>query len=111
MLPSRELLPLLSVLYQLLAEQRRGERGTYVLRCLKEVAQCQARYPDRSLVHRTELCRLWARVWALALRGVSSPQTEMLSLDLLSCVVQGGLISVDRELWKLLSGSTCKPSL
>lgn len=110
MLPGRELVLLLSVLYQLLAEQRRGERGPYLLRCLKEVARCQARYPERVQVHRTELGRLWGRVWALAVRGVSSPQTEALGLDLLSSVVHGGLISTDRELWKLFSGSACKPS-
>ncbi|XP_076591459.1 serine-protein kinase ATM isoform X1 [Chaetodon auriga] len=110
MVPGQELVPLLSVLYQLLAEQRRGERGPYVLRCLSEVARCQARYPERAQVHSTELGRLWGRVWALALRGVSSPQTEALSLDLLSAVVHGGLINMDRELWKLFSGSACKPS-
>lgn len=110
MLPGQELVPLLSVLYQLLAERRRGERGPYVLRCLKEVARCQARYPERAQVQRTELGRLWGRVWSLALRGVSSPQTEALSLDLLSSVVHGGLISMDRELWKLFSGSACKLS-
>ncbi|XP_070685735.1 serine-protein kinase ATM [Pempheris klunzingeri] len=110
LVPGRELLPLLSVLVQLLAEQRKGERGPYVLRCLREVARCQARYPERAQVHRTELGRLWGRVWALALRGVSSPQAEALSLDLLSSIVHGGLINVDRELWKLFSGSACKPS-
>lgn len=110
MLPGRELILLLSVLHQLLAEQRRGERGPYVLRCLKEVARCQARYPERATVHRMELGRLWGRVWALALRGVSSPQTEALSLDLLSSIIHGGLISTDRDLWKLFSGSACKPS-
>ncbi|XP_028428856.1 serine-protein kinase ATM isoform X3 [Perca flavescens] len=110
MVPSQELIPLLSVLYQLLAEQRKGERGPYVLRCLREVAQCQARCPERAQVHRTELARMWGRVWALALRGVSSPQTEALSLDLLSSIVHGGLINMDREFWKLFSGSACKPS-
>lgn len=110
MVPSQELVPLLSVLYQLLAEHRRGERGLYVLRCLREVAQCQARYPERAQVHRAELDRLWGRVWALALRGVSPPQTETLSLDLLSSIVRGGLINIDREFWKLFSGSACKPS-
>ncbi|XP_070761541.1 serine-protein kinase ATM isoform X3 [Enoplosus armatus] len=110
MVPNQELVPLLSVLHQLLAEQRRGERGPYVLRCLREVARCQARYPERDQVHRTELGRLWGRLWALALRGVSSPQTEALSLDLLSSIVHGGLINMDRELWKLFSGSACKPS-
>ncbi|KAM7399540.1 hypothetical protein PAMP_018806 [Pampus punctatissimus] len=110
MVPGKELVPLLSVLYQLLAEQRRGERGLYVLRCMREVARCQARYPERAQVHKAELCRLWGRVWALALRGVSSPQTEALSLDLLSSIVHGGLINTDREFWKLFSGSACKPS-
>ncbi|XP_041796008.1 serine-protein kinase ATM isoform X4 [Chelmon rostratus] len=108
--PRQELVPLLSVLCQLLAEQRRGERGPYVLRCLREVARCQAHYPESAQVHKTELGRLWGRVWALALRGVSSPQTEALSLDLLSSIVHGGLINMDRELWKLFSGSACKPS-
>lgn len=111
MLPGRELLLLLASLYQLLAEQKRGERGPYVLRCLKGLARCQTNYPNKAQVHRSELSRLWARVCALALRGVSSPQSEALSLDLLRAVVHGGLISVDRELWMLFSGSVCKPSL
>eukprot|EP00064_Thunnus_orientalis_P011981 superscaffoldBa00001786_g12014 len=110
MVPGRELVPLLSVLYQLLAEQQRGERGPYVLRCVREVARCQARYPERAQVYKAELGRLWGRVWALALRGVSSPQTEALSLDLLASIVHGGLINMDREFWKLFSGSACKPS-
>lgn len=110
MVPGQQLVQLLSVLYQLLAEQRRGERGPYVLRCLKEVARCQTLYPDRTQVQKQELVRLWGRVWALALRGVSSPQTEALSLDLLASIVQGGLINMDREFWKLFSGSVCKPS-
>ncbi|XP_044057152.1 serine-protein kinase ATM isoform X4 [Siniperca chuatsi] len=110
MVPSQELVLLLSVLYQLLTEQRKGERGPYVLRCLREVARCQARYPERAQIHRMELGRLWGRVWALALRGVSSPQTEALSLDLLSSIVHGGLINMDREFWKLFSASACKPS-
>lgn len=110
-LPGRELLPLLAVLHQLLGEQRRGDRGPYVLRCLREVARCQSRHPERALHHRAELGRLWARVWALALRRVSSPQTETLSLDLLGGMVHAGLINnLDRELWKLFSGSACKPS-
>uniref|UniRef100_A0A8D2ZRU2 Serine-protein kinase ATM n=1 Tax=Scophthalmus maximus TaxID=52904 RepID=A0A8D2ZRU2_SCOMX len=111
MVPGRELVPLLSVLLQLLAEQRRGERGPYVLRCLREVARCQARHPEGACVHGAELGRLWARVWALALRGVSSPQTEAFSLDLLASVVDGGLVDVDREFWKLFSASCCRLSL
>uniref|UniRef100_A0A8D0A1F8 non-specific serine/threonine protein kinase n=1 Tax=Sander lucioperca TaxID=283035 RepID=A0A8D0A1F8_SANLU len=100
MVPSQEVIPLLSVLYQLLAEQRRGERGPYVLRCLREVAQCQARCPERAQVHRTELARMWGRVWTLALRGVSSPQTEALSLDLLSSIVHVSAISQSQALLK-----------
>ncbi|CAM9316090.1 unnamed protein product, partial [Lampetra planeri] len=110
MVPSQQLLALLSVLCQLLGEQRRGERGPYVLRCLREVARCQALCPQRAQVHKQELGRLWGRVWALALRSVSSPQTEALSLDLLASIVHGGLISMDREFWKLFSGSACKPT-
>ncbi|KAF3692958.1 Serine-protein kinase ATM [Channa argus] len=110
MVPNQELVPLLSALYQLLAERRRGDRGVYVLRCLREVARCQASYPERAQVHIAELNRLWRRVWSITLRGVSSPQTEALSLDLLSSIVHGGLINVDREFWKLFSGSACKLS-
>lgn len=110
MVPGQELVPLLSVLCQLLAEQRRGERGLYVLRCLREVACCQALYLERNQTYRAELDRLWCRVWSLTLRGVSSPQTDAPSLDLLASIVHGGLINVDREFWKLFSGSACKPS-
>ena len=110
LLPGREQVPLLSVLCQLLAEQRRGERGPYVLRCLKEVARCQTLYRERAQVHWSELSRLWGRVWALALRGVNLPQTEALSLDLLSAVVHGALIDTDRELLKFFSGSVYKLS-
>lgn len=110
MVPSAELVPLLSVLYQLLAEQRRGERGPYVLRCLKELARCQTRFLQRAQIHSAELGRLWGRVWALALRGVSSPQMETFSLDLLASIVSGGLINIDREFWKLFSASVCKLS-
>ncbi|KAM9318497.1 serine-protein kinase ATM [Pholidichthys leucotaenia] len=111
MVPVQELVPLLSVMCQLLAEQRRGERVLYVLRCLKEVAQCQACYPLRFQVHRTELSRLWAKVWSLSVRGVSSAQTESFSLDLLASIVQGGLINMDKEFWRIFSGSAFKPSL
>ncbi|KAJ7995488.1 hypothetical protein DPEC_G00245090 [Dallia pectoralis] len=110
MVPGRELVPLLSVLSQLLGEQRRGDRMPYVLRCLREVACCQATHPERAQAYTAELVRLWGRVWALALRGVSSPQTEASSLALLSTVVQGALIPIKGEFWKLFSGLACKPS-
>uniref|UniRef100_A0A8C5DKK5 non-specific serine/threonine protein kinase n=1 Tax=Gouania willdenowi TaxID=441366 RepID=A0A8C5DKK5_GOUWI len=105
MLSGKELVPLILVLQQLLAEQRRGERGLYVLRCLKKVARCQALHPQTALVHRAELERLWARVWALAMRGVSLPQTESVCLDLLNSIVHSGLINSDREFWKLFSST------
>uniref|UniRef100_A0A3B4ARZ4 non-specific serine/threonine protein kinase n=1 Tax=Periophthalmus magnuspinnatus TaxID=409849 RepID=A0A3B4ARZ4_9GOBI len=108
--PAQDLAPLLSVLYQLLAEQRRGERGLYVLRCLKEVASCQAKDPSRFHTCRAELSRLWCKVWSLTLRRVSSTHIEGPSLDLLASIVHGELINMDREFWKLFSGSACKPS-
>ncbi|KAK0156293.1 Serine-protein kinase ATM [Merluccius polli] len=110
MVLGRELLPLLSVLCQLLGEQRRGERGTYVLSCLREVAHCQAAHPERALESGAELDRLWGRVWTLVLQAVSLPQTEALSLGLLTSVLRAGLVSMDRESWKLFSGMVCKPS-
>ncbi|XP_051934283.1 serine-protein kinase ATM [Hippocampus zosterae] len=110
MVPSQATVPLLSLLHQLFAEHRRGERGLYVLRCLREVARCQAHFPERIRVYKPELDKLWSRVWPLTLRRVSSPQLEALSLDLLVSIVHGGLVNVDREFWKLFSGSACKPS-
>ncbi|XP_072317352.1 LOW QUALITY PROTEIN: serine-protein kinase ATM [Eucyclogobius newberryi] len=110
MVPAQELVALLSVLFQLLAEQRKGERGLYVLHCLKEVSSCQAKEPSRHHNCKTELSRLWCKVWSLTLRGVSSPHTEGPSLDLLASIVHGELINMDREFWKLFSGSACKPS-
>ncbi|KAI5092996.1 serine-protein kinase ATM [Silurus meridionalis] len=112
MLPTHELSPLLSLLCQLLGEQqRRGERGLYVLRCLKQVALCQAKISGKSQALPAELGRIWARVWALAVRGVSSAHTQDLSLELLQTLVQCHLVPVDREFWKLFSGAVCKPSV
>ncbi|KAK3513535.1 hypothetical protein QTP70_016470, partial [Hemibagrus guttatus] len=111
-LPTQELPPLLSLLCQLLGEQqRRGERGSYVLRCLKQVALCQAKISGKSQALPTDLGRIWARVWALAVRGVSSAHTEALCLELLQTLVQCHLVPVDREFWKLFSGAVCKPSV
>ncbi|XP_072524817.1 serine-protein kinase ATM-like, partial [Salminus brasiliensis] len=112
MLPAHELLPLLSLLCQLLGEQqRRGERGPYVLRCLKQVALCQAASSGSSETQQGELDRLWSRVWAMGVRGVSSAQTEGLCLELLRTMVQCSLVPVDREFWKLFSAAVCKPSI
>ncbi|XP_023669570.2 serine-protein kinase ATM [Paramormyrops kingsleyae] len=110
LLPGKELVPLLSTLCQLLSEQRRGERGPYVLRCLREVARCQALHPDRVHAQGPELHKLWSRIWTLAIRGAGFPQTEALSQDLLETIIQGGLIPIDKEFWKLFSSSAYKPS-
>ncbi|CAM4560648.1 unnamed protein product [Leuciscus chuanchicus] len=111
-LPVDELVPLLGLLCQLQGEQqRRGERGPYVLRCLRELALCHATGSSNASAHTAELARLWARVWALALRGVGSAQTGTLSLELLRTIVQESLEPVDREFWKVFSGAVCKPSL
>ncbi|XP_047662626.1 serine-protein kinase ATM isoform X3 [Tachysurus fulvidraco] len=112
MLPAQEMPPLLSLLCQLLGEQqRRGERGSYVLRCLKQVALCQSKISGKSQAPSAELGRIWARVWALAVRGVSAAHTEALCLELLQTLVQCHLVPVDREFWKLFSGAVCKPSV
>lgn len=112
MLPAHELAPLLSLLCQLLGEQqRRGERGPYVLRCLKQVALCQAKISGKSQALPAEVGRIWARVWVLAVRGVSSAHTESLCLELLQTLVQCHLVPVDREFWKLFFGGVCKPSV
>ncbi|XP_069045887.1 serine-protein kinase ATM isoform X1 [Lepisosteus oculatus] len=103
-LPGRELVPLLSALCQLLQQQRRGERSLYVMRCLRAAAACRALRPG------PELRKLWSRLWALALQGVSSPQAEALSLGLLHAIVRAALAPADKELWRVFSGSACKPS-
>uniref|UniRef100_A0A8C2EAK1 non-specific serine/threonine protein kinase n=1 Tax=Cyprinus carpio TaxID=7962 RepID=A0A8C2EAK1_CYPCA len=107
-LSADDLVPLLGLLCQLQGEQqRRGERGPYVLRCLREVALCHA----KSSANCSEVGRLWGRVWALALRGVGSAQIGSLCLELLRIMVQESLVPVDREFWKVFSGAVCKPSL
>ncbi|KAM8974926.1 serine-protein kinase ATM [Pelodytes ibericus] len=109
-LPSTELTPLLTVLLQLLAQQRRGERATYVLRCLKEVAVCQRQKTDLIAFPKSDLCKLWTKIWAVTLRSISSPQTEAESFSLLGVLLQGNLIPADRDFWKVFSGSAGKPS-
>ncbi|KAJ8400321.1 hypothetical protein AAFF_G00397040 [Aldrovandia affinis] len=110
-LPGQELVPLLSALCQLLTEQRRGERSLYVLCCVRDVALCHALRPELSHTHQgPELRRLWGRIWAMAVRGVSAPQTEALSLDLLRAVLQGALLPVSGDFWRIFSSSACKPS-
>ncbi|KAM4796105.1 serine-protein kinase ATM [Rhinophrynus dorsalis] len=109
-LPSSELTPLLTALHQLLAQQRRGERATYVLRCLKEVAVCQRNKLDVMVTPKSDLHKLWTKIWAVTLRSISSAQTEAESFALLGAILQGGLIPADRDFWRVFSGSAGKPS-
>ncbi|XP_075707708.1 serine-protein kinase ATM [Rhinoderma darwinii] len=109
-LPGSELTPLLSILHQLLAEQRRGEKATFVLRCLKEVAICQKQKTDGTVTPKSDLQKLWTKIWAVTFRSLSSPQTEADSFTLLGVILQGGLVPADRDFWKIFSGSAGKPS-
>lgn len=101
---------LLSILYQLLSQQRRRERMPYVLRCLKEVAWCQSQQVHLKPVQNSELLRIWSKVWSLVIRSLSLQQTEVECFGLLQVMIQGGLIAMDREIWKIFSLSACKPS-
>ncbi|XP_061847968.1 serine-protein kinase ATM isoform X4 [Colius striatus] len=109
-LPNNELPPLLNVLHQLLPQQRRGERTPYVLKCLKEVALCQNQKTDLKSTHKLELQRIWAKIWSLTIRSVSFQQIEVENFGLLGAMIQGNLVVTDKELWKIFSGSACKPS-
>ncbi|KAG9492023.1 hypothetical protein GDO78_000508 [Eleutherodactylus coqui] len=109
-LPSSELIPLLAVLHQLLAEQKRGEKATFVLRCLKEVAVCQKQKTDVILTPKSDLQKLWTKIWAVTLRSLTSPQTEADSFALLAVILDGRLVAADRDFWKIFSGSAGKPS-
>uniref|UniRef100_A0A8D2N2K7 non-specific serine/threonine protein kinase n=1 Tax=Zonotrichia albicollis TaxID=44394 RepID=A0A8D2N2K7_ZONAL len=109
-IPSSELPALLSVLHQLLPQQRRGERTPYVLKCLTEVALCQNQKTDLKSTHKLELQRTWAKIWTLTIRSVSLQQIEVESFGLLGAMIQGNLVVTDKELWKIFSGPACKPS-
>ncbi|KAI1242007.1 hypothetical protein IHE44_0005519 [Lamprotornis superbus] len=109
-LPNSELPALLNVLHQLLPQQRRGERTPYVLKCLTEVALCQSQKTDLKSTHKLELQRTWAKIWTLTIRSVSLQQIEAESFGLLGAMIQGNLVVTDKELWKIFSGSACKPS-
>ncbi|NXF07653.1 ATM kinase, partial [Smithornis capensis] len=109
-LPNGELPPLLNVLHQLLPQQRRGERTPYVLKCLTEVALCQTQKTDLKSTQKLELQRIWAKIWTLTLRSISFQQIEVESFGLLGAMIQGNLVATDKELWKIFSGTACKPS-
>ncbi|XP_078258598.1 serine-protein kinase ATM [Rhinoraja longicauda] len=109
-LPSCELVPILTILHQILSQQRRGERIPYVLCCLHEVAVCQRLKSTLNTAQKFDLQKLWAKIWDIALRSISSHQTEAESFQLLEAILEGNLTIPDIDFWKIFSGSTCKPS-
>uniref|UniRef100_A0A8C3RPQ8 non-specific serine/threonine protein kinase n=1 Tax=Chelydra serpentina TaxID=8475 RepID=A0A8C3RPQ8_CHESE len=109
-LPNRELSSLLTILHQLLPQQRKGERTPYVLRCLTEVAVCQSQKLDLESTQKLELQRIWAKVWSLTVRSINFQQVETESFGLLGAIIQGNLVVIDKELWKIFSGSAYKLS-
>lgn len=109
-LPNCELCPLIVILYQLLPQQRRGERTPYLLRCLTEVALCHGKKTNLESSQKSDLLKLWIKIWSITFRGISSEQTQTENFGLLGAIIQGSLIELDREFWKLFTGSACKPS-
>uniref|UniRef100_I3M4C5 Serine-protein kinase ATM n=1 Tax=Ictidomys tridecemlineatus TaxID=43179 RepID=I3M4C5_ICTTR len=109
-LPNCEISPLLMILYQLLPQQRHGERTPYVLRCLIEVALCQVKKSNLESSQKSDLVKLWIKIWSITLRGISTEQMQTENFGLLGAIIQGNLVEVDREFWKLFTGSACKPS-
>ncbi|KAF6332533.1 ATM serine/threonine kinase [Rhinolophus ferrumequinum] len=109
-LPNCELSPLLMILYQLLPQQRRGERTPYVLRCLTEFALCQGKKSNLESSQKSDLLKLWIKIWSVIFRSISSEQIQAENFGLLGAIIQGHLVEVDREFWKLFTGSACKPS-
>uniref|UniRef100_A0A8C5LAH7 Serine-protein kinase ATM n=1 Tax=Jaculus jaculus TaxID=51337 RepID=A0A8C5LAH7_JACJA len=109
-LPNCELSPLLLILYQLLLQQRRGERTPYVLRCLTEVALCQGKKSNLESSQKSDLLKLWIKVWSLIFRGISLEQIQTENFGLVGAIIQGSLVELDRDFWKLFTGSACKPS-
>ncbi|KAM5183486.1 serine-protein kinase ATM [Callospermophilus lateralis] len=109
-LPNCEISPLLMILYQLLPQQRHGERTPYVLRCLIEVALCQGKKSNLESSQKSDLVKLWIKIWSITFRGSSTEQMQTENFGLLGAIIQGNLVEVDREFWKLFTGSACKPS-
>lgn len=109
-LPNCELSPLLMILYQLLPQQRHGERTPYVLRCLMEVALCQGKRSNLESSLKSDLLKIWIKIWSITFRGISSEQIQTENFGLLGAIIQGSLVEVDREFWKLFTGSACRPS-
>ncbi|ELK38230.1 Serine-protein kinase ATM [Myotis davidii] len=109
-LPNCELSPLLMILCQLLPQQRRGERTPYVLRCLMEIALCQGKKSNLESSQKSELLKLWIKIWSITFRNISFEQIQAENFGLLGAIIQGSLVEIDREFWKLFTGSACRPS-
>lgn len=109
-LPDHDLSSLLMILYQLLSQRRRGERTPYVLRCLMEVALCQGKKSNLETSQQSDLLKLWIKICTATFRGISSEQTQAENFGLLGAIIQGSLVEIDREFWKLFTGSACRPS-
>ncbi|XP_028656011.1 serine-protein kinase ATM [Erpetoichthys calabaricus] len=109
-LPNKEIIPLLTALHQILIQQRRGEKTSYVIECLSKIASCQSIKKDLTFSQKPELIKIWTKIWMLTLHCVSSPQVEIQSFVLLQSIMKGTLIPMDKEFWKLFYGSACKQS-
>ncbi|XP_048454334.1 serine-protein kinase ATM isoform X6 [Rhincodon typus] len=108
--PRNELVLILTTLHQILSQQRRGEKMPYVLCCLREIAVCQRLKSNLNSAQKLDLQKLWAKIWAITLRSISSQQTEAESFRLLEAILHGNLTVPDKDFWKIFSSSTCQPS-
>lgn len=82
-----------------------------MLRCLVEVALCQGKKSNLESSQKSDLWKLWLKIWSIAIRGISSEQIQAENFGLLGAIIQGSLAEVDREFWKLFTGSACRPSM
>ncbi|XP_072809920.1 serine-protein kinase ATM [Vicugna pacos] len=79
----------------------------YFIKCANK-----SNYPflDLGSSQKSDLLKLWIKIWSITLRGISSEQIQAENFGLLGAIIRGNLVEVDREFWKLFTGSACKPS-
>lgn len=75
-----------------------------------EVALCQSKKSNLESSQKSELLKLWIKIWSITLRNISFEQTQAENFGLLGAIIQGSLVEIDREFWKLFTGSACRPS-
>lgn len=75
-----------------------------------EVALCQSKKSDLESSQKSDLLKLWIKIWSITFRRISSEQIQAENFGLLGAIIQGSLVEVDREFWKLFTGSACRPS-